>query len=46
MPEGLRFEAEVIDTWNIQVTNAGVHEGRFRIPLPARQYMAIRLRRV
>lgn len=37
------YHAEVIDTWNMTVTDAGVHRGRFRIDLPGRPYMAVRL---
>lgn len=43
MPEGINFHAEVIDTWNMKIEDAGIHEGSFSITLPARQYMAIRL---
>ena len=43
MPKGVHFHAEVIDTWNMLIEDAGVHEGSFSIALPARQYMAIRL---
>jgi len=43
MPEGEKWHAEVIDTWNITITDAGVHEGVFRIPIAGREYMAIRL---
>ena len=39
------FAADVIDTYNMTVEKAGVHKGTFRIDLPGRQYMAIRLRR-
>ena len=39
------FIAEIIDTWNMTVRKAGIHKGTFRIDLPGRQYMAIRLRR-
>ena len=35
---------EVIDTWNMTVEFAGVFTGRFRVPLPSRPYMAIRMR--
>ena len=42
--EGERWHVEVIDTWNMTVEDAGVHGGRFRIPLPGREYMAVRLR--
>ena len=41
-----RYRAEVIDTWNMTVTDAGVHSGKFRIPLPGHEYMAIRLTRI
>lgn len=43
---GERWHAEVIDTWNMTITDAGVHSGRFRIPLPGREYMAVRLTRL
>ena len=39
------YRAEVIDTWNMAVTDAGIHTGRFRVDLPARPYMAVRLAR-
>ena len=39
------FIAEIIDTWNMKVRKAGIHKGKFRIELPARQFMAVRLRR-
>lgn len=45
-PEGASYRAEVIDTWEMTVTDAGVHSGRFRIPLPGKEYMAIRLIKV
>lgn len=44
-PEG-RWRAEVIDTWGMTVTDAGVHSGKFRIQLPGREYMAVRLTKV
>ena len=37
------YRAEVIDTWNMTVTDAGVRRGRFRVDLPARPYMAVRI---
>lgn len=43
-PEGITYRAEVIDTWNMTVTPVeGTYSGRFTIPLPGREYMAIRL---
>lgn len=40
------YRVERIDTWNMTVEDAGVHRGRFHIPMPGRQYMALRLTRV
>lgn len=39
------IKAEVIDTWNMTITDAGVHTGKFTIELGSRQYMAVRLRK-
>lgn len=44
-PENERWKAEVIDTWNMTVTDAGTHSGKFRLALPGREYMAVRLTR-
>jgi hypothetical protein len=47
MPPGLRFEIDVIDTWNMTVdTLPGTFSGRFKIELPGRQFVAVRLRSV
>ena len=40
-----RWEVEVIDTWNMTIEKRGVFTGRFRVDLPGRPYMAIRLRK-
>ncbi|MCX7522694.1 DUF5605 domain-containing protein [Microbacterium sp. STN6] len=41
---GIRYRVDVIDTWNMTIeTLPGTFEGSFRVPLPARQYMAVRL---
>ena len=40
------FDIDIIDTWNMTITPAGRHKGRFEIPLPGKQYMGIRLLRV
>ena len=37
------YHAEVIDTWNMTVTDADDCRGRFRVELPARPYMAVRI---
>ena len=43
MPEGVKYKVEIIDTWDMTITDAGVHEGFFVIPMPSKQYMAVRL---
>ena len=43
LPQGTKYKVEVIDTWDMTITDAGVHEGFFTIPLPSKQWMAIRL---
>ena len=44
--EATAYRAEILDTWNMTATDAGVHRGRFRLKLPGRPYMAVRLRAV
>ena len=34
---------EVIDTWNMTIEDRGTAKGRFRVELPGREYMAVRL---
>ncbi len=38
------FEVEVIDTWNMTIEPRGRVKGAFRVDLPGREYMAVRLR--
>jgi hypothetical protein len=40
------YHVEVIDTWNMTIEDRGIHRGKFRVELPGREYMAVRLRRV
>ena len=40
------WQVEVIDTWEMTVTDLGVFSGKFRVPLPGKEYMAVRLRKV
>lgn len=45
MPAGLRYEVDIIDTWNMTIdTLPETVEGRFRLELPGRQFIAVRLR--
>ncbi|WP_284981943.1 DUF5605 domain-containing protein [Arthrobacter sp. efr-133-TYG-118] len=47
MPAGRRYEVDIIDTWNMTIeTLPDAMEGRFRLELPGRQFMAVRLRAV
>ncbi|MGP3914975.1 DUF5605 domain-containing protein [Nonomuraea sp. 10N515B] len=44
MEPGTVWTVDVIDTWNMTVeTLPGTYSGSFRVPLPARSYMALRL---
>jgi Domain of unknown function (DUF5605) len=41
----MRAHIDVIDAWNMTIEpRQGLHEGTVRVDLPARPYMAIRLR--
>ena len=44
-PEGERWRAEIIDTWEMTVTDAGIHSDKFRLKLPGKEYIAVRLKR-
>lgn len=37
------YLVEVIDTWNMTINNLGSFCGKFSVPLPSRQYMAVRI---
>lgn len=40
------YEAEIIDTWNMTIKKVGTFKGSFRIDLPTKQYLAIRIKKV
>lgn len=40
------YEVQVIDTWEMTRENRGRFKGRFKVELPGKQYMAIRIRKV
>ncbi len=42
--DSTRFQVRVIDTWQMTVEERGTFQGRFRIDLPGRQYMAVQIR--
>lgn len=37
------YHVDVIDTWNMTIDEWDVKKGHFKIELPRRQYMAIRM---
>jgi hypothetical protein len=39
------YHVEVIDTWNMTIEDRGSFRGSFRVDLPGREYMAVRIRR-
>ncbi|MDR2305342.1 MAG: DUF5605 domain-containing protein [Treponema sp.] len=39
------YHVEVIDTWNMTIEDRGYCKGTFRVALPGREYMAVRIRR-
>ncbi|MGI6040416.1 MAG: DUF5060 domain-containing protein [Eubacteriales bacterium] len=43
LPEDMKYEIEIIDTWNMTITKLdGLYSGRCEIKLPAKQYIAVR----
>jgi hypothetical protein len=46
MDDETEFMVSVLDTWETTVKEIGIRKGRFRVDLPAKQYMAIQLIRV
>ena len=40
------YQAEIIDTWDMTVTDAGIYKGNIRISLPGKPYMAIRFKKI
>ncbi len=43
LPEDKQYEVEVIDTWNMTIEKLGIFQGKVKIPLPGKEYMAIRI---
>ena len=44
--EDSSWKVSVLDTWNMTVEEKGIYSGRFRIDLPGREYMAIKIERI
>jgi hypothetical protein len=47
MTEGKKYKVDIIDTWDMTITELqGTYSGDFRVDLPGKQYIAIRMTRV
>jgi len=40
------YRVEVIDTWGMTIEDRGCFKGKFRVELPGREYIAVRIQRV
>ena len=40
------YSAEIIDTWNMTIEKVGEFKGRFRLDLPSREYIAVRIKKI
>jgi hypothetical protein len=40
------YHVEVIDTWEMRIEDRGLFRGKFRVELPGKEFMAIRIRRI
>jgi hypothetical protein len=47
MKPGTQYKVEVIDTWEMTINELeDVYEGNFRIELPGKQFMAVRMTKI
>lgn len=47
MPEGIKYKIDIIDTWNMTLNELeGTYSGEFKIDMPGKQYIAIRMTKV
>lgn len=46
MEENKNYLVEVIDTWEMTIEVRGIYSGKFRIDMPSKSYMAIRIQMV
>lgn len=44
--EESRFQVKVIDTWNMTVEDRGIFQGKFRVELPGRPYIAVQIKKL
>ena len=40
------YQVEIIDTWEMTITDGGIHKGQFRVQLPGKEYIAVRIKAV
>ena len=45
LPENHEWKVEVIDTWNMTITETGVFRGKCRVDTGGKQFMAVRITR-
>jgi hypothetical protein len=38
-----KYKVDIIDTWEMTIKEAGIYSGNFRIDMPGKQYMALRM---
>lgn len=41
-----QYEVEVLDTWNMTIEKKGIFQGKIKVELPGREYMAVRIRKI
>lgn len=46
LTDGKRYSVKIIDTWNMTVTDAGEHEGKFELDLPGKEFTAVEIREI
>lgn len=46
LPESPKWKVEILDTWEMTITEAGIFSGHFRVDLSGKPYMAIRMTRL
>lgn len=47
MKPGIRYTVDVIDTWNMSIIRQeGEYEGSFRVELPGKPYIAVRMKKI
>jgi len=47
IPDKNRYKVDIIDTWNMTINELdSTYKGQFRIDLPGKQYIAVRMRKI